>query len=81
MPAADYPPINYRPYPLVQEIIARHEEALDFKAELKLFADSLPKVNLPSTLGAIAGLAAGAGVVQMSDWVVEATSAAGAGLL
>ena len=74
MPAADYPPINYRPYPLVQEIIGRHEQALDLGSEVKLVLDHIPRLNLPSALGATAGLAAGAGVIQLSDWIAEASS-------
>jgi len=75
MPAADYPPINYRPYPLVQEIIDRHVQALDLKDEVRMLAQYLPRINLPSALGGLGGLAAGAGVIQLSDWIAEASSA------
>ena len=34
--------------------------------------DYLPPVNLPSALGGFCGLAAGAGVIQLSDWLAEA---------
>jgi len=74
MPAADYPPINYRPYPLVQEIIDRHVDALDLKQELRDLIAYLPKPNLPSALGGFAGLAVGAGVIQLSDWVALAST-------
>ena len=75
MPAADYPPINYRPYPLVQEIIDRHIEAFDLKKETEQLMAEIPKVKVPSALGGLAGLAAGAGVIQLSDWVAVATQA------
>jgi len=75
MPAADYPPINYRPYPLVQEIVDRHVEALDLRVETRRMLDYLPSFNVPSALGATAGLAAGAGVIQLSDLIAEASSA------
>ena len=32
MPAADYPPINWRPYPLVQEIVERHMQVCEEEA-------------------------------------------------
>ena len=65
-----------------QEVIDRHVEALDFRKELQLLKDSVPKINLPTALGATSGLAAGAGVIQLSDWIAEAsTTAATSGVL
>jgi len=81
MPAADYPPINYRPYPLVQEIIERHMQALNLKDEFRMLPNYLPKVTLPSVMGGVGGLAAGAGVIQLSDWIAEASSTGVAGVL
>jgi len=64
-PVADYPPINYKPYPLLygeNGILERHAQALDLTVELRKLVTS---VSLPAALGATAGLAAGAGVLSL----------------
>lgn len=67
------------PYPLVQEIVDRHLEALDLGAELQAMRDYLPEVNLKRALGTAAGLASGVGVVRLSDWIASASQAGGSG--
>jgi len=79
-PVADYPPINYQPYPLLygeNGIVDMHVRALDLTNELRKVAKRLPPVGLPASLGAAAGLAAGAGVISMTGWLAHAANAAG----
>jgi len=79
-PVADYPPINYQPYPLLygeNGIVDMHVRALDLTNELRKVAKRLPPVGLPASLGAAAGLAAGAGVISMTGWLANAANAAG----
>jgi len=75
-PAADYPPVNYQPYPLVQEIVDRHVQALDIKDELKRLGEIPIRVGAqPAMLGAAGGFAAAAGVVSAGDWLAQAANA------
>ena len=75
-PLADYPPVNFEPYPLVQEIIGRHIEATDLKEELKRLGETPIRVGAqPAVLGAAAGLSVATGVVSAGDWLAQAASA------
>ncbi|KAL3919976.1 MAG: hypothetical protein SGPRY_005427 [Prymnesium sp.] len=68
-PIADYPPINYKPYPLLygeNGIVDTHVQALDITNELRKAGKKLPPIGLPASLGAAAGLAAGAGLLSMT---------------
>ena len=47
MPAADYPPINWRPYPLVQEIVERHMQVCEEATRTHTALNSLPVPFLP----------------------------------
>merc|ERR1719198_1628567 len=79
-PAADYPPINYKPYPLLygeNGIVDTHLQALDLTREVRKLGKWLPPVGLPASLGAAAGLAAGAGVLSMTGWLAAAANAVG----
>jgi O-methyltransferase involved in polyketide biosynthesis len=81
--AVDYPPVNWRPYPLIQGIIDRHGEALDLEGELKRLREDRDveevkgRFGLPAALGAAGGIAAGAGVLSATNWFALAMQAPG----
>jgi len=79
-PIADYPPINHQPYPLLygeNGIVERHVQALDLTNELRKVSTKLPPIGLPASLGAAAGLTAGAGVLSMTGWLAGVANAMG----
>lgn len=74
-PAADYPPVNYQPYPLVQELIGKAMEASDLKAALKRVGETPIRAgSQPATLGAAIGFTVATGFVSAGDWLAQAAS-------
>jgi len=73
-PVADYPPINYRPYPLIQPLIDDHINALDTPAEIHKLLKQMRRFQVPALLGTLSGLAAGAGLATLQGAIADANT-------